>query len=52
LAYSEETEARLPGIVGGLSLGLAHTFTVIDAKLKNPQTGHWERAFRIFDLLL
>jgi hypothetical protein len=50
--YSEETEARLPGLVGGLSLGLARTFKVLDPKLKNPQTGHWERAFRIFDLLL
>jgi hypothetical protein len=52
LAYSEETEARLPGLVGGLSLGLAQTFTVLDSKLKNPQTEHWERAFRVFDLLL
>src|SRR5918997_6028824 len=42
LTYSEETEARLPGIVGGLSLGLARTFKVIDPKLKNPQTEHWE----------
>lgn len=52
LAYSEETEARLPGLVGGLSLGLARTFKVIDPALKNPQTKHWERAFQIFDLLL
>jgi hypothetical protein len=52
LAYSQETEARLPGLAGGLSLGLARTFKVLDPKLKNPQTGHWERAFRIFDLLL
>jgi hypothetical protein len=52
LAYSEETEARLPGIAGGLSLGLARTFKVIDPKMKNPQTGHWERVFQIFDLLL
>jgi hypothetical protein len=52
LAYSEETEARLPGIVGGLSLGLARTFKIIDPKVKNPQTEHWERVFQIFDLLL
>jgi hypothetical protein len=52
LTYSEETEARLPGIVGGLSLGLARTFKILDPKLKNPQTEQWERAFRIFDLLL
>jgi hypothetical protein len=52
LAYSEETEARLPGIVGGLTLALARTFKILDSKLKNPQAEQWERAFRIFDLLL
>jgi len=52
LAYSEETETRLPGIAGGLSLALARTFNILDPKLKNPQTEHWERAFRIFDSLL
>ena len=49
---SEETEARLPGIAGGLSIALARTFTIVDPKLQNPQSEHWQRAFRIFDLLL
>jgi Domain of unknown function (DUF1931) len=49
---AEATEARLPEIVGGLSLALARTFTIIERKLKNPSSAHWERAFRIFDLLL
>jgi hypothetical protein len=52
LAYSVETEAQLPGIVGGLSVALARTFKIIDPDLKNPQTMHWERASNIFDLLL
>ena len=52
LTYSYETEERLPGVVGGLSVALARSFTIIDPDLKNPQTKHWERAFRIFDLLL
>lgn len=52
LAYAEETEARLPEIAGGLSLGLARTFKIVDPELKNPQTGHWEQVFGIFDLLL
>lgn len=52
LAYSEETEGRLPEIAGGLSLALARAFKNIEPRLKNPQTEHWERAFRIFDLLL
>src|ERR1700719_4727939 len=52
LAYSEETEARLPKIAGGISLALARTFKIIDPKLKNPQTEHWGRLQRLFDLLL
>ncbi|MGH3660470.1 MAG: DUF1931 family protein [Micromonosporaceae bacterium] len=49
---TEETEARLPLIIGGLSVALAQTFKTIDPKVKNPQTEDWERAFRLFDLLL
>ena len=52
LAVSVETEARLPTIVGGLSVALARSFKIIDPDLKNPQTVHWERCFQIFDLLL
>jgi hypothetical protein len=52
LAYSEETEGRLPEIAGGLSLALARAFKIIEPRLKNPQTEHWERALRVFDLLL
>jgi hypothetical protein len=49
---SGATRQRLPELVGGLSLALARTFTIIDPELKNPHPAHWERAFRIFDLLL
>jgi hypothetical protein len=52
LAVSEETEARLPAIAGGLSCALARTFKLIEPGLKNPQTTHWETVFEIFDLLL
>jgi hypothetical protein len=48
----EETEAKLGAIAGGMSVALARSFTIIDTRLKNPQTAHWERAFRLFDLLL
>jgi uncharacterized protein DUF1931 len=47
-----ETEARLPVIVGGLSVALARTFKIIEPELPNPQSRHWERAFQVFDLLL
>lgn len=52
LSLGEEVEARLPAIVGGLSVALAQTFRIIDPGLKNPQTEQWERAFRVFNLLL
>jgi hypothetical protein len=52
LTYSDETEAELPSIAGGLSVALARTFKIIDPNLKNPQSEHWQRSFRIFDLLV
>jgi hypothetical protein len=51
-ALSEETEARLPVVVGGLSVALARTFRVIDPDAKNPQSQHWERVFSVFDRLI
>ena len=52
LAYGEDLESRLPEVAGGLSVALARTFKIIDGDLKNPQTEHWQRCFRIFDLLM
>lgn len=52
LAYSDETEAQLPTLAGGLSVALARSFKVIDAQLKNPRTEEWERAMALFDLLI
>jgi hypothetical protein len=52
LIYSSETEDRLPEFAGGISLALARSFKIIDPELKNPQTEHWERSQRMFDLLL
>lgn len=52
LAYGEDVEARLPEIVGGLSVALARTFNIIDPGLKNPSSEHWRKCFRIVDLLL
>ncbi len=52
LAIGGQTEARLPEVAGGLCLALAETFRTIDEKLKNPATRDWDRAYRLFDLLL
>ena len=52
VALSEETQARLVPVVGGVSLALARTFTILDPDVKNPRTEHWDRATHILDLLL
>jgi hypothetical protein len=51
-ALSEETQNRLPPIFGGISVALAGTFRVVDEDLKAVHTEEWERAFRLFRLLI
>lgn len=52
VTVSEEATHHLPHVVGGLSVALARTFKILDPQVKNPQTSHWERSFRVFELLL
>jgi histone H3/H4 len=52
LPVTDEIDEELPEVAGGLTLALARTFRIIDPDVKNPQGVQWERAFRIFDLLL
>jgi hypothetical protein len=52
LEYSEDLARELPKIAGGLSVALGRSFKILDAQLKNPSSEHWERAFRVFDLVL
>jgi histone H3/H4 len=52
LAVTVEVDEMLSELAGGLSLALGQSFRIIDPNVRNPQTVHWERAFRIFDLLL
>jgi hypothetical protein len=52
LALSDETQDELPMVIGGLSAALAETFKLIDPALKEPHSVHWERSFRLLDLLL
>jgi hypothetical protein len=51
-ALSDETEAKLPRVAGGISVALAKSFKIIDPELKNPMSQHWDRSFQLFDLLL
>ena len=49
---TEDTQARLPLIFGGVSVALARTFKVVSAELKAVHTQEWERAFSLFRLLI
>ena len=52
VSIGDETEAHLPAVAGGVGIALARSFRILEPRLKNPQTAHWERAFQLFDLLL
>jgi hypothetical protein len=52
VAISDQTEARLSVVAGGLSFALARAFRIIDPDVKNPGSREWEQVFEIFDLLL
>ena len=51
-ALSEDTQARLPLIFGGISVALARTFKLIDAEHNAVHTEKWERTFELFRLLI
>jgi hypothetical protein len=52
VTYSDEAQEQLSLVAGGLGVALARTFPILEEGLANPQTEHWDRAIRIFDLLL
>jgi hypothetical protein len=52
VTLSEETTADLPRIAGGVSVALARAFKLLDTRLENPSSEHWDRAFQLFRLLM
>jgi hypothetical protein len=52
LSYSDETQTSFPRIVGGLSVALARSFTIVDPNVRNPSDDQWRRAHQLFELLL
>jgi hypothetical protein len=48
MAYSDETDAQLPEIAGGLSVALAHVLKIMNPKLEHPFGDEWERARKVF----
>ena len=51
-ALSEDTQARLPLLFGGISVALARMFKLIDAEVRAVHTVEWERTFGLFRLLI
>jgi len=51
-ALSQETQARLPLLFGGISVALARTFHVLDAELTAVHTDEWNRAFGAVRILI
>jgi hypothetical protein len=51
VAFAEDTERLLPELFGGLSIALARSFRVVDTRVSNPSTEHWNRVFTIFRLV-
>jgi hypothetical protein len=52
VTFAEDTERLLPELFGGLSIALARSFRVVDPKVANPSTEHWDRVFTLFRLVL
>ena len=51
VTFAEDTERLLPELFGGLSIALARSFRVVDPKVSNPSTEHWDRVFTLFRLV-
>jgi hypothetical protein len=49
---SEETQQGLPEIFGGISVALARTLKILDPSARSIPPAEWDRAFRLFDLLI
>jgi hypothetical protein len=52
LPVDRQAQALLPTVVGGLSLALARTLTLVLPSVVEPRAEHWERAFKVVDLLV
>jgi histone H3/H4 len=52
VGLSAEAEARLPLLYGGITVALAKVVKMLDAELTAVHRREWERAFRLFRLLI
>jgi Domain of unknown function (DUF1931) len=51
-AMSDDTQQGLPEVFGGISVALARTLKILDPSARAVLPAEWDRAFRIFDLLI
>lgn len=47
-----ETKAEFPGIVGGLTVALARTFTVLAPGVTRPESGHWDTLRAVIEIYI
>ncbi len=52
LDLTEELEAHLPELAGGITFSLARVFKVVDPTIRNPSSHDWRRVEEIYDILL
>lgn len=48
VTFSEEAEATLPELFGGLGIAIARAFRTVDPEVVNPSTDHWDRVTDLF----
>ncbi len=51
-ALSDETQARLPELFGGITVALVRVFKILDTQIKAVHTEEWERAFAVLRILI
>jgi hypothetical protein len=52
VTFGEDTEDVLVEVFGGISVALARSFRLLDERVTNPTSEHWDRAFGLFRLLV
>lgn len=52
LGYSATLQAKIPELVGGITVSLAKAFRALDKDMKNPSPFEWEKAEAIYNILL
>ena len=52
LAVGDDTSRGLPLVAGGIAVALAHMVRLVEPDQRHPSGARWERATRMFDLVV